>query len=432
MDVTRLRLAELLRLVLQLFPVRNGDQYRDPVPDEPLEAADERLATGLCMIAESLGSSEAAVLEVLRKANIEVRQARHTADIRRLVADRMPDFVITGPGADATRVARALSDAGYKGPLQQVGAASSTGSAPPQGIRVLPAISVNAVDTDLFAVLLEDGMVRGRDGLVSVDLTLAARKGWLQFWYLPKIDLRQSRLHGAELVPRIYHPRHGILDPGKFEVADKDDRRILGYSAIRAAMKDWAAFHSIGFNMEFSTNFSIDAFDGREVAALIDGVRPASRRWKGLRIELDTRTQALDQTQVEGFKQVLRTDRVTLALDHVVGAEQIEKLDDRLAEVKLDECLIAGCAEDLDKQNLLVSIMAVVSQKNAIAVATGLKYRADLRYIVKHHEVIRFGQGSVFSPAVSRSQFVRLLQARAGQAGARVADTNLSTEMFRR
>uniref|UniRef100_UPI001952C3D6 hypothetical protein n=1 Tax=Streptococcus pneumoniae TaxID=1313 RepID=UPI001952C3D6 len=82
------------------------------------------------------------VLAVLWKAKVEVRRAGYASDISRLLADRMPDFVITGSGADAARVARALSDAGYKGPLQPVGGASPNPFSPSPEIRVLPAISV--------------------------------------------------------------------------------------------------------------------------------------------------------------------------------------------------------------------------------------------------------------------------------------------------
>ncbi|WP_163355665.1 hypothetical protein, partial [Escherichia coli] len=88
--------------------------------------------------------------------------------------------------------------------LQPVGGASPNPFSPSPEIRVLPAISVQAVDTDLYADLREEGMVRGRYGLVSIDLDLAIRKRWLQFSYLPKISLHQSRLQGAELTPRIH------------------------------------------------------------------------------------------------------------------------------------------------------------------------------------------------------------------------------------
>ncbi len=418
MDMTRLRLAELLRLTRELFSAGSPDDHNDPIAAKPLEKLDEKLTAGLCMIAESLGSSEDAILEVLRKAKVEIRRAGRTSDIPRLLLSRMPDFVITGPCGDAARVARALSDAGYKGPLQPVGEASQNHFLPPPGIRVLPAITADAVDTELFAVLQEDGMARGQDGLVSVDLTLAARKRWLQFWYLPKINLRQSRLQGAELVPRIHHPRHGVLEPGRFEITGKDELRVLGYAAIRAAVRDWAAFDRIGFNMEFSINFPADAFHGSEVAALVDGVRPISRRWKGLRIELDAGNQAPNQLQIDAFKRSLQAEEVTLALDHVINAGQIANRGGQFAEVKLDGLLITGCADDREKQRTLLSVLAAASRNNSHLVATGVSRLADLRFIMLNHEAIPFGQGPVFSPAVSRTQFVKLLQSRVRQAGA--------------
>jgi len=416
MNMTRLQLAHLLRLARRLFSGRRPDEHSDRVPDAPLEVADEKLTAGLCMIAESLGSTEGTVLEVLRKANIEVRRVGHASDIRRLLEDRMPDFVITGPGADAEQVARALSDAGYKGPLQQLGRAAPIPLLPPPGIRILPAIDVRTIDTDLFAVLQEDGMVRGQGGLVSVDLDLAARNRWLQFGYLPTINFRQGRLRGAELVPRIHHPRHGILDSGRFEIAGKDEHRILGYSAIRSAMRDWAAFDRIGFNIEFSVNLPTDAFQGCEVAALVDSVRPANRRWKGLRIELDVSTEAPNQHQIDVFRRELDSQRVTLALDHVSSAGQVTDGGGRFDEVKLDGGLISGCADDREKQRTLLAVLEAANRNRSAVVATGLCRQDDLRFIMEAHEAVELGQGPVFSPAVSRTQFIRLLQSRAHKA----------------
>ena len=420
MNMTRLRIAALFRLVRQLFAVRSSEQHSShPVPDDPIAVSDEQLAAGLCLVSELLGPSELAVLEVLRKARIEIRRAGDWSDIPRLLSERMPDFVITGAGSEAARVAHALSEAGYKGPLQPVGAASPEGVPPLPGLRVLPAIPVEAIDAELFAILQEDGMARGVGGAVTVDLGIAVRRGWLQFWYQPKIDLRRGRLQGVELIPRIHHPRHGILDQDSFEAAGADDRRILGFSAVRAAMKDWAAFLHIGFNMEFAVNFPVDVFDGREVAALVDGIRPGSRRWEGLRIELDASKVAPRYAHIDAFRHAIRARQVKLVLDHVVSAEQVANVDGRFAEVKLDSSLVAGCADNRDMQNVLLSIQAQASRTEATLVASGIGRRIDLEYIQTNLEDVKFGQGPVFSPVVSRARFIRLLLARANHASTR-------------
>jgi EAL domain-containing protein (putative c-di-GMP-specific phosphodiesterase class I) len=418
MNFLRLRLSELFRLMRQIFAHRGHHQYGGSYRSE---IAEEKLTAGLCMIAESLGSSEKAVLDVLQEARIEVRRAHDPSDIPRLVSERMPDFVITRTGPDTGRIARALTEAGYKGPLQPVGNAVPHGFLSLPGLRLLPAIAVDAVTTELSAVLQEDAIARGQNSIVTVDLGLAIRKGWLQFWYLPKIDLRRGQLQGAELVARVHHPRYGLLAHDCFEDPGTDDLRLLGLSAIRAAVKDWASFLRLGFNMEFSINFPVEAFDGHEVAAVVDGIRPNRRRWKGLRIELDAATLAPRQTQVENFRKTVRAERVTLVLDHVVNAGQIAQIDSHFAEAKLDGTLIAGCANDPQKQRELLSIQTQAARKNVDLVATGVSRLADFDFLKRSCEAVRYGQGLVFAPEVSRSQFIRLLQARAHLAGSRSA-----------
>ena len=42
------------------------------------------------------------------------------------------------------------------------------------------------------------------------------KKGWIEFWYQPKIDLRKKQLVGAEAFARARHPQHGVLMPSAF------------------------------------------------------------------------------------------------------------------------------------------------------------------------------------------------------------------------
>ncbi len=48
----------------------------------------------------------------------------------------------------------------------------------------------------------------------SIEIDEALRKGWFEFWYQPKIDLKRKCLAGAEALARIRHPKLGVLLPG--------------------------------------------------------------------------------------------------------------------------------------------------------------------------------------------------------------------------
>jgi len=65
-------------------------------------------------------------------------------------------------------------------------------------------------------------------------------------------------------------------------------------------------------------------------------------------------------------------------------------------EVKLDGRLIAGCADDREKQRTLLAVMEAASRDRSAVVATGLCRQDDLRFIMQVYEAIEVGQGAVF------------------------------------
>ena len=44
-----------------------------------------------------------------------------------------------------------------------------------------------------------------------IDLAHALRAGWIEFWYQPKIDLRDRQIVGVEMFARARHPFHGPI-----------------------------------------------------------------------------------------------------------------------------------------------------------------------------------------------------------------------------
>ena len=52
---------------------------------------------------------------------------------------------------------------------------------------------------------------RDADGKPKVTLAKALKRGWLELWYQPKINLQNARLIGAEGLIRVRHPELGVL-----------------------------------------------------------------------------------------------------------------------------------------------------------------------------------------------------------------------------
>ncbi|WXG53671.1 MAG: EAL domain-containing protein [Candidatus Sedimenticola sp. (ex Thyasira tokunagai)] len=86
--------------------------------------------------------------------------------------------------------------------------------------------------------------------LLSQELTDAIPNGELQLVYQPKVDLNHHHLIGVEALVRWYHPRDGVIMPIRFiSLAEKRGQiYALGRWVLRAACRQWAAWHDRGFD----------------------------------------------------------------------------------------------------------------------------------------------------------------------------------------
>ena len=65
-------------------------------------------------------------------------------------------------------------------------------------------------------------------------------RGWLELFYQPKIELKSTRMVGAEGLVRARHPTRGLLGPGAFlPGASEADMLALTERVIISALKDW-------------------------------------------------------------------------------------------------------------------------------------------------------------------------------------------------
>jgi len=264
-----------------------------------------------------------------------------------------------------------------------------------------------------------DGLSRGPDGSVRVDLGLALRKGWLEFWYQPKVDLARRHLIGAESLARVRHPTQGLMLPASFlPNATEDDLARLCQEAIKTALRDWDAFHRLNFNLRLTVNVPLGATHVDRIVMLI-GSQPYGAAWPGLILEIEEADLLASKAQAKAIQQELKPHGVLLAVDNAgaTGNFLAELVDIDFVELKMARKLSHGVAGATEQQLTCRSYVDFAHRRHAFAAANGLESVADAKALIEIGCDI--GQGSVFAPALQRAQFVNLLerqrQAAAGQ-----------------
>src|SRR6185312_6791577 len=125
------------------------------------------------------------------------------------------------------------------------------------------------------------------DPNAPVSLAEVLKRGWLELWYQPKIELRTMRLVGAEALVRARHPSRGVLPPAAFlPNASEDDMHALTEHVLVTALKDWTLVAEHGVSMKFAVNVPVSAFVKLPIAQILREERPRAANWPGLILEV--------------------------------------------------------------------------------------------------------------------------------------------------
>jgi len=273
-----------------------------------------------------------------------------------------------------------------------------------------------------------------------IDLAHALRAGWVEFWYQPKIDLKQRHVVGIEMFARVRHPFHGMLT-GSVILPGADEKAIaqLTIYALRWAMQASAALALEGVRLPITVNVPASAVMPQALATLL-GEEPGKADWPGLILDVSKRDILANHGYFARIAPELAALKIKLAADDFCGnlrrlmrmtnpealydemealSKHLTKLKElSLAELKLDRELIAGCHEDESRAMLCELIVDLIHQLGAKAVAVGVEKHADLALL--RDIGCDIAQGHAFSEPLALEQLIMLFKSRRG-AAARVA-----------
>lgn len=275
-------------------------------------------------------------------------------------------------------------------------------------------------------------MGREAQGTSGVRLDEALEKGWVEFWYQPKVNLLRKQLAGLETFARLRHPELGVLAAKEIlPVAKTETVTALSEQALIAALRTGQNLREIGISdINFAINMRIDAlvrlplnglvqkyggidsnpkliFDisEKEVMAHIPEIHAVEKKIKrhGFNLAIDDFGAAF-----------LATKEIGAALDRTLNAlcEKFRKLaGGKFAEMKLNQSIVAHCNKSERKRKICENIVRLAHSMGAAAVAVGIEKNAEFETL----QTLKcdIGQGFLLGEPMTERTLIASLRQRA-------------------
>jgi EAL domain-containing protein (putative c-di-GMP-specific phosphodiesterase class I) len=249
------------------------------------------------------------------------------------------------------------------------------------------------------------------DGAVTLRDVL--RRGWLELWYQPKIELRAKRLVGAEGLARARRPDGSVLSPAAFLPGAKEDEMLaLTERVILTALRDFEDCAALGASVMLSVNVPVSAFVKLPIAQILREERPAVDTWPGLILEV-TEDEAMNDLKIANdVADQLRELHCTLALDDFgAGYSSLARLRQLpFSELKIDRSYVTNCHVDRVNAGLCETIVELAKRFGLKTVAEGIET------VHESHKLqgigCDIGQGYLFAKPMAKADFLGALDRR--------------------
>ena len=282
---------------------------------------------------------------------------------------------------------------------------------------------------------------RSHAGLI--DLGHALRAGWVDFWYQPKIALRDQQVIGVEMLARLQHPFHGVVAASSFlGEAEEQHLALLSNYAITSALKTSQRISQLGERLPVTINAPVAALHNLPVELLLDR-ESQGPDWAGLIFDVQEEDLLGDIQGLSRIADELAAAGMKLAADNfgrrlcslfqsgnlTAIQEQVGNVSKRLLELKavsifelkLDRSLVNGCAANKERAAMCKIVIDLVHHIGSTAVAVGLETAADVAAL--RGMGCDVGQGNYFGRAMPFEQFADRLRARRSVRHARPVAT---------
>ncbi len=377
----------------------------------------------LCFVVDSDASIRHFLSLILHGSGIDTEEFPDGMAVRPALARRQPKLIflnIALESADAIECVIALGRAGYGGAVQLM---SNRGSAvlahvksvgEQHHLRMMPVLK-KPFETGVVLKVLQE-LRLGEPPAVAgrVDLDEALNKGWIEFWYQPKIDLRKKQLVGVEAFARARHPENGVLMPNAFMPgASEIDLIKLSELALDQALKANLNFSKLGVSLRLAVNIPINALVKVPIAHIVESHRAKFEKWPGVVVDIPEEQIVADLALANDITKKLSHLDVSLAVDDFGrGYSSLARLKELpFSELKLDRAFVTDCGSDKVNAPLCKTVIDLAHNFGSCAVAVGIEKASDALALVSMG--CDYGQGFLLGQPMPEERFISLLRQRA-------------------
>jgi len=232
-------------------------------------------------------------------------------------------------------------------------------------------------------------------------------RGWFELWYQPKIELRSTRLVGAEGLVRARRPDGSLISPAAFlPGAPEGDMLALTERVIITALRDFDDCLEHGAAIKLSVNAPVCALVKLPLARMLREQRPRSAHWRGLILEVTEDEILNDLKVVNAVADELRGLNCTLALDDFgAGYSSLARLRQLpFSELKIDRSYVANCHADKVNAGLCETIVELAKRFGLKTVAEGIETTRESHRL--QGIGCDIGQGYLFAKPMPKAQFI--------------------------
>ncbi|MEY4641853.1 MAG: hypothetical protein RLZZ227_1847, partial [Pseudomonadota bacterium] len=260
-----------------------------------------------------------------------------------------------------------------------------------------------------FTSAMQD-QVNRRTRIIS-EMRLALRSSQFHVVYQPVVDLRTGRIVKAEALVRWHHPLDGPISPALFIPLAEEAGLIaaLGNQVFRDAIQMAKRFIAVQPGFMVSINKSPAQFDSKDHGWLeilkesgLDGGSFTVEITEGLLLDM--------RNAVQKQLQDLRDAGLQIALDDFgtgySSLAYLKKVD--INYLKIDQSFVRNLVQDRQDQVLCDAMITMAHRLGMLVIAEGVETDGQLTLLRQFG--CDFGQGYLFSKAVSGEEVLAMLE----------------------
>lgn len=247
------------------------------------------------------------------------------------------------------------------------------------------------------------------------ELHHALKLGEFLLHYQPKVDLRTSKVVGAEALIRWQHGERGIISPEKFIPLSEETGLILpiGAWAMKTACGQNRAWQDAGLlPISIAVNLSARQFRHHDLVGLVRQVlQETGLEPQYLELELTESLIMQEAEEAISTLQELKTLGVQLSLDDFgTGYSSLSYLRRfPLDNLKIDRSFVKGITSNSHDTTIVKTVIALAHSLNLKVIAEGVETEEQLAFLQAHDcdEM----QGYLFSKPLLPEKLTGLLEA---------------------